>query len=161
MNTNLNMTETRNSANIGGTNFGGIINSMALAHLLGSKNEAEIAQFEQATGWSWLEACTTALEADPSLTVSASESFEARFERETGMTYGDAVDMAADYQRERRIFGNRSGKRSSNNRLRSVSPGTFESETGWSLGDAMDMAAECRREHRFFGSSARGSHYLN
>ncbi|MGE0265452.1 MAG: hypothetical protein AB7V06_22470, partial [Candidatus Obscuribacterales bacterium] len=33
------------------------------------------------------------------------ETFAQRFQRLTGWSYGDAVDMAAELQRERRIFG--------------------------------------------------------
>ncbi len=89
------------------------------ANLLASKSDAEIAEFEAATGWKWSDAVDEAILAETEANLRASrgnrnrvtsvisESFADKFERETGMTYGDAADMAADYQRERRIFGNR------------------------------------------------------
>ncbi|CAN5160896.1 hypothetical protein BH11CYA1_BH11CYA1_07950 [soil metagenome] len=168
MNTNLNMIETRTTASsFGRTNFGGIINNatlsnMKLQQLLASKNDAEIVEFEAATGWSWLSACTTALEADPSLTVTAEETFEQRFERETGWTYSDAAEMAVESRRDDRLFGGRRFTSRRSNGAASLSyADKFERETGWSLGDAIDMAAEARRDDRFFGNSAHGSHYLN
>jgi hypothetical protein len=126
---------------------------MTLQALLATKDEAQVAEFERSTGWSWLSACTTALEADPSLAV---ETEAARFERETGWTYGDAVDMAAECRRDDRLFGRR---RSRTTRVARLSfADKFARETGWTLGDAIDMAAEQRRDDRFFGR--RGT-YLN
>ena len=148
MKNHLNM--TMNSSN------SGVINNMTLQALLATKNEAQVAEFEAATGWSWLSACTTALEADPSLTV---ETDEARFERETGWTYGDAVDMAAECRRDDRFFGRRISRSNRTGRSAKLSfADKFARETGWTLGDAVDMAAECRRDDRFFGR--RGT-YLN
>lgn len=98
MKNHLNMTMNSISGN------SGVINNMTLQALLATKDEAQVAEFEAATGWSWLSACTTALEADPSMKV---ETEEARFERETGWTYGDAVDMAAECRRDDRFFGRR------------------------------------------------------
>lgn len=148
MKNHLNM--TMNSSN------SGVINNMTLQALLATKNEAQVAEFEAATGWSWLSACTTALEADPSLTV---ETDEARFERETGWTYGDAVDMAAECRRDDRFFGRRRSRIGRSNRSAKLSfADNFERETGWTLGDAVDMAAEQRREDRLFG---RRGNYLN
>ena len=64
MNTHLNMTMTRTNGNVGnGTNLG-VINNAALQLLLGSKDAAAVVSFEAETGWSWRDACTTALEAD-------------------------------------------------------------------------------------------------
>ena len=145
MKNHLNMTMTSSNS--------GVINNMTLQALLATKDEAQVAEFERSTGWSWLSACTTALEADPSLTV---ETEEARFERETGWTYGDAVDMAAECRRDDRFFGRR---RSRTTRVARLSfADKFARETGWTLGDAIDMAAEQRRDDRFFGR--RGT-YLN
>lgn len=92
----------------------------ATANLLASKSAAEIADFEEATGWKWSDAVdesilagieaelgTKAGNASQGAESDTDESFADKFERETGMTYGAAVDMAADYQRERRIFGTR------------------------------------------------------
>ncbi|MFA7339658.1 MAG: hypothetical protein WC028_22950 [Candidatus Obscuribacterales bacterium] len=159
MKTNLNMTMTSTSGN-NGANSGchaGVINNMTLQALLASKTDAEVAEFETTTGWSWLSACTTAMEADPNLTI---ETDEARFERETGWTFGDAVDMAAEARRDDRLFGrcHRFGNR--NSRAKNLSfADKFARETGWNLGDAIDMAAESRRDDRLFG--ARRGTYLN
>lgn len=151
MKNHLNMTMTSISG-INGANTG-VINNMTLQALLATKDEAQVAEFERSTGWSWLSACTTALEADPSLAV---ETEAARFERETGWTYGDAVDMAAECRRDDRLFGRR---RSRTTRVARLSfADKFARETGWTLGDAIDMAAEQRRDDRFFGR--RGT-YLN
>ena len=161
MNTNLNMIETRTNGNNGANTA--VINSMVLQQLLATKDEAQAAEFEQVTGWSWLSACTTAMEADPSMTVATIETaetndeFAARFERETGWSYGDAVDMAAECRRDDRFFG---GRRFRSNRASKLSfADKFARETGWNLGDAIDMAAELRREDRLFGGSR--SNYLN
>jgi hypothetical protein len=156
MKSHLNMTMTSNNGASSG-NYSGVINNMTLQALLATKDEAQVAEFEASTGWSWLSACTTALEADPSLTVETAETdeqFAARFELETGWTYGDAVDMAAECRRDDRFFG-----RSRTTRVAKLSfADKFARETGWTLGDAIDMAAECRRDDRFFGR--RGT-YLN
>jgi hypothetical protein len=167
MKTNLNMTMTSISGN-NGANSGrhaGVINNMTLQALLASKTDAEVAEFETTTGWSWLSACTTALEADPSLsaeTVETNEQFAARFELETGWTLGDAVDMAAECRRDDRFFGRHHSR---SNRVAKLSfADKFARETGWTLGDAVDMAAECRRDDRFFGRrhfGARRGTYLN
>jgi hypothetical protein len=152
MKNHLNMTMNSISGN------SGVINNMTLQALLATKDEAQVAEFEAATGWSWLSACTTALEADPSMKV---ETEEARFERETGWTYGDAVDMAAECRRDDRFFGRR---RSRTTRVTKLSfADKFARETGWTLGDAIDMAAECRRDDRFFGRRPVGRRgtYLN
>ncbi len=166
MKTNLNMTMTSTSGNNGVNSgcFSGVINNMALNNmklqaLLASKNEAQVAEFEAATGWSWLNACTTALEADPSLSVETDETveqFAARFELETGWTFGDAMDMAAECRRDDRFFGRR--RRTSRTAKLSFAD-KFARATGWTLGDAVDMAAECRRDDRFFGRRRRT--YLN
>lgn len=148
MKNHLNMTMTSISGNNGAST--GVINNMTLQALLATKDEAQVAEFERSTGWSWLSACTTALEADPNLTI---ETDEARFERETGWTFGDAVDMAAEARRDDRLFGrsHRFGNR--NSRAKNLSfADKFARETGWNLGDAIDMAADRRREVRLFGT---------
>jgi hypothetical protein len=147
MKNHLNMTINSISGN------SGVINNMTLQALLATKDEAQVAEFEAATGWSWLSACTTALEADPSMKV---ETEEARFERETGWTYGDAVDMAAECRRDDRFFGRRRSRTARSAKLSFADK--FALDTGWTLGDAIDMAAEQRRDDRLFGR--RGT-YLN
>jgi hypothetical protein len=162
MKNHLNMTMTSISGN-NGANSGchaGVINNMTLNNmklqaLLATKDEAQVAEFEQVTGWSWLSACTAALEADPSLAV---ETFEQRFERETGWTFGDAVDMAAEQRRDDRLFGRRSRISRTTRTAKLSFADKFARETGWTLGDAVDMAAEQRRDDRLFGR--RGT-YLN
>jgi hypothetical protein len=88
----------------------------ATANLLASKSAEEIADFEEATGWKWSDAVDESILADiearlrelsQSAEKDTNESFHDDFERETGMTYGDAVDMAAERRREIRLFGNR------------------------------------------------------
>ena len=151
MKNHLNM--TMNSIN------SGVINNMTLQALLATKDEAQVAEFEAATGWSWLSACTTALEADPSMKVETGETdeqFAARFELETGWSYGDAVDMAAECRRDDRFFGRRRSRTARAAKLSFADK--FARETGWTLGDAIDMAAEQRRDDRLFGR--RGT-YLN
>jgi hypothetical protein len=158
MKSHLNMTMTSNNGASSG-NYSGVINNMTLQALLATKDEAQVAEFEASTGWSWLSACTTALEADPSLTVGTAETdeqFAARFELETGWTYGDAVDMAAECRRDDRFFGRRHSRISRTAKLSFADK--FARETGWTLGDAVDMAAEQRRDDRLFGR--RGT-YLN
>lgn len=162
MKTNLNMIETRNFASTSlGVINNAVLNNMALQQLLATKNDAEIAEFEQSTGWSWLTACTTAMEADPSLATKVNDDFERQFEIETGWTYSDAVDMAVESRREDRLFGNgRRYSRTTCSRASSLSfADKFERETGWNLGDAIDMAAESRRDDRLFGG--RFGTYLN
>ena len=151
MKSNLNMTMTSISGNNGANS--GVINNMTLKALLATKDEAQVAEFEASTGWSWLSACTTALEADPNLTV---ETEEERFKRETGWTFGDAVDMAAECRRDDRFFGRRHSRTARTAKLSFADK--FARETGWTLGDAVDMAAEQRRDDRLFGR--RGT-YLN
>ncbi len=153
MKNHLNMTMNSISGN------SGVINNMTLQALLATKDEAQVAEFEAATGWSWLSACTTALEADPSMKVEAAETdeqFAARFELETGWTYGDAVDMAAECRRDDRFFGRRHSRSNRSTKLSFADK--FARVTGWTLGDAIDMAAEQRRDDRLFGR--RGT-YLN
>lgn len=90
------------------------------------------------------------------LATSANQTgqFDAEaFERETGWNYGDAVDMAAEIQREERIFGKRGHK--SHRPRRSRRPfnhARFERETGMTYGDALEMALDHRRDKRLFGS---------
>ncbi len=150
MNTNLNMTMTRTNGNIGnnnGTNLG-VINSAALQILLGSKNAAAVLSFEAETGWSWHDACTTALEAGSANLLATKTADEiAEFEAATGWKWSDAVDEAilaeteANFKASRR---NRVTIESFNDR--------FERETGWTYSDAVDMAAELRREDSIFGT---------
>ena len=80
--------------------------------LIAEKNDAQKAEFEAETGWSWEAAVDESLsrrraellEAGPEAVEDGDEP-EDDFEAVTGWTYGDAVAVAADLQRERRIFG--------------------------------------------------------
>lgn len=138
MNMNLNMTETR-------------INNAALQILLASKNAAAVVSFENETGWSWRDACTTALEAGTAnLLASKSDAEIAEFEAATGWRWTDAVDEAILAETEANLKARR------RNRAKSVTSGSladkFERETGMTYGDAVKMASDRRREVRLFGT---------
>ena len=149
MNTNLNMTMTRTNGNIGnGTNLG-VINNAALQILLGSKNAAAVLSFEAETGWSWHDACTTALEAGSANLLATKTAAEiAEFEAATGWKWSDAVDEAILAETEANL---RASKRVTSVTSESFAD-KFERETGWTYGDAVDMAAELRREDSIFGT---------
>lgn len=99
MNTNLNMTESR-------------INGAALQILLASKNAAAVVSFENETGWSWRDACTTALEAGTAnLLASKSDAEIADFEAATGWKWSDAVDEAILAETEANSRASRRGRR--------------------------------------------------
>ncbi len=155
MNTNLNMTMNRTNGNIGtnnGTNLG-VINNAALQLLLGSKNAAAVVSFEAETGWSWHDACTTALEAGSANLLATKTAAEiAEFEAVTGWKWSDAVDEAILAETEANLRASRGNR----NRVASVTGESFadkfERETGMTYGDALDMAAERRREVRLFGT---------
>jgi hypothetical protein len=155
MNTHLNMTMTRTNGNVGnnnGTNLG-VINNAALQLLLGSKNAAAVVSFEAETGWSWHDACTTALEADSVNLLATKTAAEiAEFEAVTGWKWSDAVDEAILAENEANLRASRGNR----NRVKSVTSESFadqfERETGWTYGDALDMAAERQREVRIFGT---------
>ena len=153
MNTNLNMIESRSNGNIGTNNGGniGVINNAALQLLLASKNATAVVSFKNETGWSWLDACTTALEAGTAnLLATKTDAEIAAFEAATGWKWSDAVDESILANIEAELKASRS------NRADSVTSesfaDTFERETGWAYGDAVDMAAERRREVRLFGT---------
>jgi hypothetical protein len=155
MNTNLNMTMTRTNGNIGGNNGTnlGVINNAALQILLASKNATAVVSFEDETGWSWHDACTTALEAGTAnLLASKSDAEIAEFEAATGWKWSDAVDEAILAETEANLRASRGNR----NRVTSVTGESFadkfERETGWTYGDAVDMAAELRREDSIFGT---------
>ncbi|CAN5161092.1 hypothetical protein BH11CYA1_BH11CYA1_07970 [soil metagenome] len=161
MHTNLNMIETRTTASsFGRTNFGGIISNAALNILLASKDATAAMKFESETGWSWRDACTTAIEAGTANLLAIKTDAEiAAFEAATGWKWSDAVEEAitAEIEGEQRAL--RSPVTISLDSVTSESDADkFERETGWTLGDAADMAAESRRDDRFFG---RRPHYLN
>jgi hypothetical protein len=161
MNTHLNMTMTMtrtngnvggNISNIDGTKFG-VINNAALQLLLGSKNAAAVVSFETETGWSWHDACTTALETGSANLLATKTAAEiAEFEAVTGWKWSDAVDEAILAETEANLRASRSNR----NRVTSVTSESFadkfERETGMTYGDALDMAAERRREVRLFGT---------
>lgn len=89
----------------------------------------------------------------------ATDAAAAKFEQETGWSWGDAVAMAAECRQEDRLFGNRRS-RGQRRRQQPTSGAAFERKfkesTGWNYGDAVDMAAEVQRENRLFGNR-----YLN
>lgn len=129
-------------------------------------------QFEKETGWTEADACAMAKECAreqrlfgsrrnrrgnrrTSCNNSKPSTFSAaEFERQTGWTWGDAVGMSADLQRERRVFGHPSKRR---NRRRSrpsmINAVAFKRQTGWSIEDAAREAKQTARERRLFGSA--------
>lgn len=125
--------------------------SPALQLLIASKNEAQRAQFEAETGWTWQAACETSIEtATANLLASKSAAEIAEFEEATGWKWSDAVDESILADIEAKLGAN----------LRELSPSAesesfadkFKRETGWEYGDAVDMAAERQREIRLFGT---------
>ncbi len=80
------------------------------------------------------------------------------FERQTGWSWGDAVDMAAELQRERRIFGAPHSRRNRGRRHgRPLNAAEFKRATGWSIEDAANEAKRARRDHRLFGPAMYAS----
>ena len=158
MNTHLNMIETRTAGAVNNGNIG-VINNAALRLLLSSKDSVAAVKFEEQTGWSWLDACTTALEVgSANLLATKTDAEIATFEAATGWKWSDAVEEAilAEIEGEQRsaISLNLSAESGASE----SDADKFERETGWTIGDAADMAADYRRERRFFGG--RGN-YLN
>jgi len=153
MNTNLNMIETRNfGANVALAGNIGVINNAALQLLLASKNATAAVKFESETGWSWLDACTTALEAGTAnLLATKTDAEIAAFEAATGWKWSDAVEEAilAEIEGEQRA---QSVGIIATSGASEFDADAFERETGMTYGDAMDMAAERQREVRLFGT---------
>lgn len=144
MNTNM---SSANQINNGGNI---VINNAALQLLIASKNEAQVAQFEAETGWTWQAACETSIEtATANLLASKSAAEIADFEAATNWKWSDAVDESILADVEARI---RELSQSAENDTAERSSDKFERETGWTYGDAVDMAAELRREDRIFGT---------
>ena len=140
MNTNM---SSDNNGNI-------VINNAALQLLITSKNEAQRAQFEAETGWTWQAACETSIEtATANLLASKSAEEIADFEGATGWKWSDAVDESILAGIEANL---RELSQSAENDTAESSSDKFERETGWTYGDAVDMAAELRREDRIFGT---------
>ncbi len=149
MNTNLNMTMNRINNGTNSCFPAGVINNAALQLLLGSKNAAAVVSFEAETGWSWRDACTTALEADSANLLATKTAAEiAEFEAATGWKWSDAVDEAILAETEANL---RASNRVTNVTSESFAD-RFERETGMTYGDAVDMAAERQREVRLFGT---------
>ena len=73
------------------------------------------------------------------------------FERETGWSFADALDMAAEARREERLFGNRSNRQPGRSARRTSTVVDLESAIGWGPGAVVDFIAENRREERLFG----------
>ena len=124
-------------------NNGVVINNAALQLLIASKNEAQVAQFEAETGWTWQAACET----------SKSAEEIADFEEATGWKWSDAVDesILAGIEAE---LGTKSVETSLSAESDSdeADAAEFERVTGWTYGDAVDMAADYQRERRIFGT---------
>lgn len=155
MNTNLNMTENRNNGNIGGNNGTnlGVINNAALQILLASKNATAVVSFESETGWSWRDACTTALEAGTAnLLATKTDAEIAAFEAATGWKWSDAVDEAILAETEANLRASRGNRNRAESGISESFADKFERETGMTYGDAVDMAAERQREVRLFGT---------
>lgn len=143
MNTNM---SSDNNGNI-------VINNAALQLLITSKNEAQRAQFEAETGWTWQAACETSIEtATANLLASKSAAEIADFEAATGWKWSDAVDesILAGIEAE---LGTKSVETSQSAESDSdeADAAEFERLTGWTMGDAADMAADYQRERRIFG----------
>jgi len=119
----------------------------ALQLLIASKNEAQRAQFEAETGWTWQAACETSIEtATANLLASKSAAEIAEFEEATGWKWSDAVDESI-------LAGIEANLRELSQSAESESfADKFKRETGWEYGDAVDMAAERQREIRLFGT---------
>ena len=71
----------------------------------------------------------------------------------TTWSWADAVDMAAEIQRENRLFGrrNRSPRRNRSGKMSDRAAAAFKKLTGWTIEDAAAMAKECMRDDRLFG----------
>jgi hypothetical protein len=122
----------------------------ALQLLIASKNEAQVAEFEAETGWTWQAACETSIEtATANLLASKSAAEIADFEAATGWKWSDAVDESILAGIEANL---RELSQSAENDTAESSSDKFERETGWTYGDAVDMAAELRREDSIFGT---------
>ena len=77
------------------TTNSGVINNAALNLLLASKDSVAALKFEAETGWSWLDACTTALEVgSANLLATKTDAEIATFEAATGWKWSDAVEEA-------------------------------------------------------------------
>ncbi len=118
----------------------------ALQLLIASKNEAQVAEFEAETGWTWQAACETSIEtATANLLASKSAEEIADFEAATGWKWSDAVDESI-------LAGIEANLRELSQSAESAENDDFEAATGWTYGDAVDMAAERQREVRLFGT---------
>ncbi len=125
--------------------------SPALQLLIASKNEAQCAEFEAETGWTWQAACETSIEtATANLLASKSAAEIAEFEEATGWKWSDAVDESILADIEARFGANR--RELSQSAESESFADKFKRETGWEYGDAVDMAAERQREIRLFGT---------
>lgn len=143
---------------------------------LGDTHMTTKTQFEIETGWSEADACAMAKEVSRENRLFGHHNRNSRrgsrcrnnttpstfsvaeFERQTGWSWGDAVDMAAELQRERRIFGNPHSRRNRNRRHgRPVNAAAFKRATGWSIEDAANEAKRARRDHRLFGPAMYAS----
>ena len=120
----------------------------ALQLLIASKNEAQRAQFEAETGWTWQAACETSIETETANLLASKNAEEiADFEKATGWKWSDAVDESILAEIESRLQSIASKEASDESFA-----DKFERETGWTYGDAVDMTAELRRENRIFGT---------
>jgi hypothetical protein len=164
MNTNMSSANNGNNGNIVIITCGDFNNDQRIAELFGhpagyhngtpalqlliaSKNEAQVAEFEAETGWTWQAACETSIEtATANLLASKSAEEIADFEAATGWKWSDAVDESI-------LAGIEANLRELSQSAENESPNDkFERETGWTYGDAVDMAAELRREDSIFGT---------
>ena len=76
------------------------------------------------------------------------------FERETGWTFADALDMAVESRRDDRLFGNRNSNRSRRvSRKVAAAAVSLEESIGWGPGALVDFIAENQREERLFGKA--------
>lgn len=127
----------------------GINVNPALQLLLASKNDAQRAEFETATGWSWQDACEASIATETATLLASKNADEiAAFEAETGWSWSDAVDESILAEIESRL---QTSAVTSKDHSDESDADKFERETGWTIGDAVDMAAELRREDRIFG----------
>lgn len=131
-------------------------------------------QFEIETGWTEQDAAAMAKEVarenrlfghrnqrrsrSTCRNSTTPSTFSAKeFERQTGWSWGDAVDMAAELQRERRIFGTPRSRRNRRGHGRPLNAAAFKRATGWSIEDAANEAKRARRDHRLFGPAMYAS----
>lgn len=125
-----------------------VINNAALQLLIASKNEAQVAQFEAETGWTWQAACETSIEtATANLLASKSAAEIADFEAATNWKWSDAVDESILAGIEANL---RELSQSAENDSDELDAVEFERVTGWNYGDAVKVAANRRREIRIF-----------